>query len=851
MATPQLSPGVLIREVDLTVGRADNVLDNIGVIAGPFTKGPVDEAVDITTEQELIEVFGKPLSLDGQYEYWMSASSFLSYGGVMKVVRTDSTEVGTLVNANAKRLRSGEISGLGTVSNSVGFGTTSYTEGTYSITETSYTTSGSGTGAILSISVSGLSTATATIVNGGAGFAVNDTITIPGTALGGVGVGTTVTSTFTVTDIYTTGGISTVGDATLKIKNFDDYQANHSDGIAGYIWAAKNPGSWSNNLKVCFIDDRADQILSIGSTLASTLTALTGGVADGIGVGVSIALNDVTIPGAGTTGTFTGYLKGIVTGVQDDAVDVKIVGRVSAGTTTIVPVDYKVKTQYASFRPGNVLTFTDDSGSVIGVSTLGSGATAVKDWYDQQTLGLTNGGTVYWRSIAPKPGTSQYVADRNGKSDEMHVVVVDDDGSITGIQANLLEKHVGLSKAQDAISAVNSPTRIWWRDYIARYSEYLYVGDNPSDESTNEQVSPTTFSEGELNVPITDAEGLWDQDAQDISFTALGNATYTLTGGLDYSTDAPGGTGTMTAGLGELITSYNLFANDDETAVDYLIMGPGLSNKFESQAKAAHLISIAAERRDCIAVISPHRTDVIAGDGGARTNSDDQTDDILEFFSPLSSSSFAVFDSGYKYTYDRFNNKFRYIPCNADVAGLMVRTSIFAYPWFSPAGQQRGILNNAIKLAYNPSKAQRDQLYQLRINAIINKPGIGIMLFGDKTALGYASAFDRINVRRLFLTVEQALRRSAEAQLFELNDTITRANFVNIVEPYLRDVQAKRGLYGFLVVCDESNNTPDVIDNNEFRADIYLKPAKSINYVTLTFVATRTGVAFEEVAGTV
>jgi len=846
MATPQLSPGVLIREVDLTVGRADNVLDNIGVMAGPFTKGPVDEAIDITTEQELIKVFGKPLSLDGQYEYWMSASSFLSYGGVMKIARTDSNEVGTLVNANAKRVRTGEISGIGNTTNSVGFGTTSYTEGTYNITETSYTTSGTGTGAVFSISVSGISSVTTTIVNGGVGFKVNDTITIPGTALGGVGIGTTVTTTFNITDIYTTGGISTVGNATLKIKNFDDYQANHSDGIAGYIWAAKNPGSWSNNLKVCFIDDRADQILSIGSTLASTLTALTGGVADGIGVGVSVALNGVVIPGIGATTSFTGYLKGIVTGVQDDAVDVKIVGRVSSGSSTIVPVDYKIKTQYASFRPGNVLTFTDDSGSVIGVSTLGSGATAVKDWYDQQTLGLTNGGTVYWRSIAPKPGTTQYAADRNSKSDEMHVVVVDDDGTITGVQANLLEKHVGLSKAADAVSSVNSPTRIWWRDYIARYSDYLYVGDNPSDESTNEQISPTAFSATELNSPITDAEGLWDQDAQDVKFTALGNATYTLTGGVDYSTDSPGETGTMTAGLGELITSYNLFSNADEIAADYLIMGPGLGNKFESQAKANHLISIANQRKDCVAVISPHRTDVVD-----ITSTDTQTDNILEFFSPLSSSSYAVFDSGYKYTYDRFNNKFRYIPCNADIAGLMVRTSITAYPWFSPAGQQRGILNNAIKLAYNPSKAQRDQLYPLRINSIINQPGVGILLYGDKTALGYASAFDRINVRRLFLTVEQALRRTAEAQLFELNDEITRANFKNIVEPYLRDVQAKRGLYGFLVVCDTSNNTPDVIDNNEFRADIYLKPTKSINYVTLTFVATRTGVSFEEVAGTV
>ena len=181
----------------------------------------------------------------------------------------------------------------------------------------------------------------------------------------------------------------------------------------------------------------------------------------------------------------------------------------------------------------------------------------------------------------------------------------------------------------------------------------------------------------------------------------------------------------------------------------------------------------------------------------------------------------------------------------------MVRTSITAFPWFSPAGQQRGVINNAVKLAYNPSKAQRDRLYPKRVNSFITKPGVGTLLFGDKTALGFASAFDRINVRRLFLTVEQALARAAEAQLFELNDELTRANFRNIVEPFLRDVQAKRGLYGFLVVCDSSNNTPDIIDNNEFRADIFLKPTKSINYITLTFVATRTGVSFEEVVGTV
>ena len=245
-----------------------------------------------------------------------------------------------------------------------------------------------------------------------------------------------------------------------------------------------------------------------------------------------------------------------------------------------------------------------------------------------------------------------------------------------------------------------------------------------------------------------------------------------------------------------------------------------------------------------MATVGPHRGDLIG-----ITNSDTQTSNLIDYYSSLSSTSYAVFDSGYKYTYDRFNNKFRYIPTNADIAGLMCRTAITAYPWFSPAGQQRGIINNAIKLAYNPDKAQRDLLYPKRVNSVITQRGIGTLLFGDKTGLGYASAFDRINVRRLFLTIEQALQKAAEAQLFELNDELTRANFRNIVEPYLRDVQAKRGLYGFLVICDTTNNTPDVIDNNEFRADIYLKPAKSINYVTLTFIATRTGVSFEEVAG--
>ena len=732
MATPQLSPGVLVREVDLTVGRADNVLDNIGVIAGPFPIGPVDFPIDISTEQDLISVFGKPLSTDSQYEYWMSCSSFLSYGGVMKVVRTAGA---TLNNANA-----------------------------------------------------------------------------------GVGIAATTL---------------------LRIDNYDDYLNNHDD-ATNYTYAAKNPGSWGNGLKVCFIDDAADQIVGIATTNPSALGAT-------IGFGVTANLSAVTIPGLGSTSTFTGYIKGIITGVTTDAtngdssIDVKILSRVSAaGTET--KINYAEGSSFASYLTTSSLRFVNNSGITTGGSATAAVTPAsVTDWYESQTLGLTNA-TIFWRSLAPKPISNQYTLERQGYGDGLHVVVVDDLGSITGNQGTILETHLGLSKALDSVSSVNSPQKNWYEQYLADFSSQIYAGGNPSSAADAfHGTSPRATGFSTAFTPITTGDGLWGQSAQGVTFSAIGNKTYTLSGGVDYS--AGGG---MKATLGDLMTSYDLFSNKDEIQADYIIMGPSMDAPTDSQAKAGFLISIANQRKDCVATIGAHKSDLVG-----QTNTTTQTTNLIKYFSSLPSTSYAIFDSGYKYTYDRFNNQFRYIPCNADVAGLMTRTNIVAYPWFSPAGQQRGILNNAIKLAYNPNKAQRDQLYPQRINSIITQPGIGTLLFGDKTALGYASAFDRINVRRLFLTIEQALQRSAEAQLFELNDELTRANFKNIVEPFLRDVQAKRGLYGFLVVCDTTNNTPDVIDNNEFRADIFLKPAKSINFVTLTFVATRTGVSFEEVAGTV
>ena len=806
MATPQLSPGVLVREVDLTVGRAENVLDNIGAIAGPFSLGPVNEPITIETQQQFLDTFGKPIGTDRQYEYWMSGNSFLSYGGILKVVRVGGD---TLNNGNAGTQQASEA---------------------------------------------------------------------------------------------------------VRIDNLDDYEQNHTTDSSFY-WAARNPGTWSNSLKVCTIDNKSDQSVGIATTNPSALGLV-------VGYGVSTAKNAVSIPGNGSVNTFTGNLKGIITGVTTDAVngnssiEVKVLARVNpttqsttnigfttissigaAGTTVLsvnstsgittgticvtpnnggidvvsfgsstvtlsvgiaqsalvgtavtyqtltsiagteTPITYQNYNPANSFSAGDVLTITPGTG---GTPTTSSTST-VSDWYDEQTLGLTNS-TVYWRNIAPKPVSNRFVTERSGSNDAIHVVVVDDTGDVTGVQGNIVERFVSLSKASDATADGDNPTRTYYKDFIANNSKFAFAGFNPSNaEDTYWNTIPTASGFSTSFTPYTNAQGLWGQEAQGISFSSLGNVSYTLSGGVDYSAN-----GGMAADLPGLLAGYNLFANRDEIAVDYLIMGPGLAVENQSQAKANLLISIAEQRKDCIATISPHRANVVNV-----TNTTTQTSNVLGFYSPLQSSSYAVFDTGYKYTYDRFNNAFRYIPTNGDTAGLMVRTALNAYPWFSPAGLQRGVLNNAVKMAYNPSKNQRDELYGSRINSIINQRGSGIALYGDKTALAYSSAFDRINVRRLFLTVEQALEGAANDQLFELNDSNTRANFVNIVEPYLRDVQAKRGIYDFRVICDETNNTPNVIDNNEFRADIFLKPTKSINFVTLTFVATRTGVDFEEVIGTV
>ncbi len=432
----------------------------------------------------------------------------------------------------------------------------------------------------------------------------------------------------------------------------------------------------------------------------------------------------------------------------------------------------------------------------------------------------------------------------------------DDKGEITGNAGTILEKHLSLSKGKDAEYSVGSTA--YWRKYLATNSKYIYGGSGAGFSG----ITTTSYSDESTNT--IDADTGWDQNVENVTFAGVGNQTGTLGALLGTSTVKQGKnyggktdyttTGALNSGIDDIISGLTLFENTEDIEVDFILMGAAHYSKEQSQAVAEKCIAVAEARKDAVAFISPYRQAFLndSSVGSVTVNNiDTMTDNVVGFYAPISSTTFGVFDSGYKYMFDRFNNTFRYVPLNGDIAGTCARTDIEQFPWFSPAGTARGSILNSVKLIYNPGKKQRDILYSNRINPVILSPGAGIVLFGDKTAFGKSSAFDRINVRRLFIFLEDAISAAAKDQLFEFNDELTRTNFVNIIEPFLRDVQANRGIFDFVVICDETNNTAAVIDANEFVADIFIKPARSINFIGLTFVATRTGVAFEEVIGSV
>ena len=731
MALNLASPGIQVREVDLTIGRVDATSGSIGALVAPFTKGPVEEPQLIESEEDLLQTFGQPYSVDNQYEYWLTASSFLAYGGTMQVIRANDA---------------------------------------------------------------GLKNAT------------DD------------------------------------GSPELLIKSDTHYnQLGYDDNtIVGTVVAAKTPGSYANGIRVSIIDGKADQILT--TTGIST-----------VGLGVTQSVANRVVAGAAGTSLLDGYLKGIVTGIPEAGkAEVKVLQHVSAAGT-VTNVNYQQNGVYC-FKANEILT-----PSAAGTN-VGTGSTVIPtaqvDWFEQQEIVLTtkdgNGNPIKleWDQLAEAPGTSSFVSARGGRFDELHVVVIDDKGEITGNAGTILEKHLNLSKATDGEYSVGSTS--YWRKYLATNSQYIYGGSGPTGIVTTGFDSSTATAIGTL-----DADNAWDQaaDSADKGFGVFGVFTASLQGGKNYGGKTDYTTsGALNSGIDDLLSGYELFANTEEVEVDFLLMGAAHHPKEESQAVAEKVIQVAELRKDAVAFISPFRQ-AFLNDTSVGTvtvnNIDTMTNKVVEFYAPITSTTYGVFDSGYKYMFDRFNNTFRYVPLNGDIAGTCARTDIEQFPWFSPAGTARGSILNSVKLVYNPGKKQRDILYSNRVNPVILSPGAGIILFGDKTGFGKSSAFDRINVRRLFIFLEDAISAAAKDQLFEFNDELTRTNFVNIIEPFLREVQSNRGIFDFVVICDETNNTAAVIDRNEFVADIFIKPARSINFIGLTFVATRTGVAFEEVIGSV
>ena len=564
-----------------------------------------------------------------------------------------------------------------------------------------------------------------------------------------------------------TAAVNATADGTgLKIKNDTDYDTNYADG-SGSVgnWAAKFPGTYGNALGV--------SVCTNATAFEQTTTSVT----DGAG-----AVGDTTI-------------------TVDDGTE---------------------------FSVGDIVHFQEADGSQYEVT-----AVATNDLTIRQ-LDNPNGGGLksviadntairrrwkFYDLFDGAPGTSTWATGKGVTSDEMHVVVYDRTGGITGFDSDVAgQRTTAVIETFPFVSqAAGAKTPQGGTNFYANVvnTGSLYVRWMDHDSSLTN--AGTDLASGNAYASTAGDAGV---------------ITSTLSGGTD---DNPT--------IGELDLAYDLFADADTVDINLVMAGTSPAGT-DGVTHATNLIDLAEARKDIVVFISPRREDVVGVTTGAA-----QTNNVKGFFDNLSSSSYAVFDSGYKYMYDKYNDVYRHVPLNGDIAGLCANTDNVAEPWFSPGGYNRGQIRGAVKLAYNPTKAERDILYPARVNPVVTFPGQGTVLFGDKTALSRPSAFDRINVRRLFIVLEKAIATAAKFQLFEFNDAFTQAQFRNLVEPFLRDVQGRRGITDFSVVADETNNTGEVIDRNEFVADIFIKPARSINFITLNFIAVRTGVSFSEIGG--
>lgn len=552
-----------------------------------------------------------------------------------------------------------------------------------------------------------------------------------------------------------TGG----NNVTFVVKNEENYDEtwDGSFGSSNTTWVAKYPGELGNSLKV--------SVCPSATAFESTIATVAQGQTFDI-------TKDTTLL------TFSASVGGDTSTVLQ-VNDIVLVGP-DGGTKQPIKVS-------AIAANGTHITLAE---TYTG-ATVTSNNNLIRRWE-------------YYSNFDNSLGTSTYVTNKGGSGDELHVVVVDEDGTWSGVKGQVLERFPNLSFASDAKAADGTAT--FYKTAINRRSQYLWWANHDSNNTNAGQPATATFTGA--TQPISQSLGSGADGAS--------------------ATDA------------QLITAYDEFKNTEEVDVSFLLASAG------SATVVNHMIdNIASTRKDLLVCCSPERADVVNN----ATYEGKEADDVVAFRNTLTSTSYAVMDSGWKYQFDKYNDVYRWIPCNGDTAGLMVRTDFTNDPWYSPAGFNRGVLKNVVRLAWNPSKSERDELYKNGVNPVTTFSGRGTVLFGDKTLLSKPSAFDRINVRRLFIVLEKAISTAADFTLFEFNDEFTRTSFVNLVEPFLRDVQGRRGITDFRVVCDETNNTPEVIDRNEFVGDIYIKPARSINFIQLNFVAVRTGVEFSEIVG--
>jgi len=603
------------------------------------------------------------------------------------------------------------------------------------------------------------------------------------------------------------GAVGAIGTATnLIVKNDDAIEESSvitgltSEFTAKYV--ARYPGLIGNSLKVSVCDTTSGYFSN---------TLITGGDAN-------LSSN--------------GQLTGIVATTGANTITVRIA---NSSSGTVAEANTRATTLANSLSIGDLLEIGNSTigtqylkvTAISGISTNSTHAAFTVNTESTYTLtsfgnlAVSNNATVasgylkrYWEhafSVDAAPGVSTYQKNFGNTTavDEVHVVVSDQDGIISGVPGTVLEVYQGLSRATDA--KLEDGATNYVKNVINQNSKYVYFANDRVSGASNTAVNLTS---------LANTKPLY------LSFT----------GGSD-------GLDETNVEMNILQAGYDKFKSAEDVDISLVLQGKARGGTNGTQLGQYIIDNIAEGRKDCVAFLSPDKSDSVLN------SAKQESQDTVTFRNSLSSTSYAVLDSGYKYQYDKYNDVYRYIPLNGDVAGLCVRTDDTRDPWFSPAGFNRGIIKNSVKLAFNPGKADRDLLYKNGVNPVVTFPGQGTLLFGDKTLLNKPSAFDRINVRRLFIVLEKAIATAAKFTLFEFNDEFTRAQFKNLVEPFLRDVQGRRGIYDFKVVCDETNNTPEVIDRNEFVGDIYIKPARSINYIQLNFVAVRTGVEFSEIVG--